>query len=168
LRALWTGATSATLVISGCAGIDTHWSRYGLRTAAFDLECPAEKIKSTPMSLRSGYRGGRSTVVEAMGCGRQAMYSPKDGAGREWGTAIIWESNVETLWSRYGGPRQAALDLECAVDKIEVTVALRRERFHYGCLDSLVVARGCGKYAIYKCGLDDWTLVPEDGVFRGK
>jgi hypothetical protein len=61
------------------------------------------------------------------------------------GCAVV---TVESAW-KADGIKNAAFDLQCAEDKIEMTVLKRNDGL--GCLGSKIGVRGCGKQTTYEC-----------------
>ncbi|APR74977.1 Hypothetical protein A7982_00323 [Minicystis rosea] len=55
---------------------------------------------------------------------------------------------VESAWQA-DGLKNAAFDLQCTEDKVEMTVLKRNDGL--GCFGSKVGARGCGKQTTYEC-----------------
>ncbi len=56
--------------------------------------------------------------------------------------------SLESTW-RADGVANAAFDLQCAEEQIEMTVLTRNDGL--GCLGSKVGVRGCGKQTTYEC-----------------
>jgi hypothetical protein len=74
------------LVVAGCAGISATESfrEYGLRRAVFELNCPAEQLKTATLSdgAANGLLQCTGAQVGVRGCGKQAVY--RCSPNQEW------------------------------------------------------------------------------------
>jgi hypothetical protein len=86
VRLKWRPEAYAVLLLlvaaSGCGlTVREAFDEYGLKRAAFELQCPKEQLELTALngSFRSRAVAGRQVGVR--GCGKQAVYVLSAGAG---------------------------------------------------------------------------------------
>lgn len=80
------GVAAALFTLSGCVTVESAWKNDGVKNAAFDLQCPAEKIEITVLSRNDGL-GCLGSKVGARGCGKQTTY--------ECDNARTWHRSAE-------------------------------------------------------------------------
>jgi|CXWL01.1.fsa_nt_gi hypothetical protein len=83
--------------------------------------------------------------------------------------ALIFASGCITVESTFksNGMKDAAFDLQCTEDKIEMTVLNRNDGL--GCKGSKVGVRGCGKQTTYECdNARNWHRSGEVSSAEGK
>lgn len=67
---------AAILLLAACNNgtVETAWRDNGLRTAAADLQCPAQQVQLIVVKRNDGFHCNGS-IAEGRGCGKQARYT---------------------------------------------------------------------------------------------
>jgi hypothetical protein len=73
LSAIFLGVATITSTACMHVTVESAWQDNGLRTATFDLQCPAEKIEISVLNRNDGL-GCLGSKVGARGCGKQTQY----------------------------------------------------------------------------------------------
>ena len=78
-------AVLAATVLSGCMGtIQNNFTKNSLDRAAFDLQCPKDKVEVVALDKPLDAFATDGTHVGVRGCGRTAVYVKVEGYGSHW------------------------------------------------------------------------------------